>query len=62
MPKPRRKQSSKLDSRFPGRGGAQGRGGRTEAVDFVGALGQKVLSTEDFNEQCFFRSKFRLRL
>ena len=27
MPKPRRKQSSKLDSRFPGRGGAQGRGG-----------------------------------
>ena len=27
MPKPRRKQSSKLDSRFPGRGGGQGRGG-----------------------------------
>ena len=27
MPKPKRKQSSKLDSRFPGRGGAQGRGG-----------------------------------
>ena len=52
MPKPRRKQSSKVDSRFPGRGGAQGRGGvaggrRAEAaVEHVAGAGAKGLGVE----------------